>query len=397
MQYDLIIIGGGIVGLATAVCVLEKNPHWKVIVLEKEAAIGRHQTGHNSGVIHSGIYYKPGSSKAENCIAGYKRLLEFCSQYGVKYELCGKIIVATRESQIPMLEELYRRGVANGLTGLRFLSKDEIRDHEPHAAGIRAIHVPQTGVIDYSEVIRKYAEVAVSYGGQICCNEKVIGLHYESSCRVDTEAHTYTSKKVVSCAGLMSDRVGKMTRPELPLQIIPFRGEYYTVAKEKEYLVKSLIYPVPDPAFPFLGVHFTRMIRGGVEAGPNAVFALKREGYKKTDFSLQDTYEALLFPGFRKVIRKYWRKGLEEYYRSWNKAAFVKALQELIPEIAKEDLIPGEAGVRAQACSVDGGLLDDFFFVEDHRILHVCNAPSPAATSSLSLGQSIASRIIRES
>ncbi len=396
MQYDLIIVGGGIVGLATALCVLEQKPQWKVIVLEKEAAIGQHQTGHNSGVMHSGIYYKPGSSKAQNCIKGYEQLLEFCNKHDVKYELCGKIIVATRENQLPMLEELHSRGVANGLKGLRFLSKEEIREYEPHATGIRAIYVPQTGIIDYSEVIRKFAEVIISYGGQILCNERVVGLHCESSCRVDTAANTYTSKTVVSCAGLMSDRVGKMTHPDLQLQIIPFRGEYYTVAKEKEYLVKSLVYPVPDPTFPFLGVHFTRMIHGGVEAGPNAVFAFKREGYKKSDFSLHDTYEALMFPGFRKVVKQYWRKGLEEYYRSWNKSAFVRALQELVPEIAKRDLIRGGAGVRAQACSLDGGLLDDFFLVENHRVLHVCNAPSPAATSSLSLGQTIASRIIGE-
>ncbi len=394
MQYDLIIIGGGIVGLATALRVLEQKPNLKVMILEKESSIGQHQTSHNSGVIHSGIYYKPGSLKAQNCINGYQQLLEFCNKYNVKYELCGKIIVATRENQFPMLEELYHRGIANGLTGLRFLSKEEIREHEPHASGIRAIHVPQTGIIDYSEVVNKYAELIHIYGGEIHCSEKVVGLHTnESFCKVETVANTYTSKTVVSCAGLMSDRLAKMTQPNLPLQIIPFRGEYYTVAKEKEYLVKSLIYPVPDPAFPFMGVHFTRMINGGVEAGPNAVFAFKREGYKKSDFNLHDTYEALMFPGFQKVIKKYWRKGLEEYYRSFNKSAFVKALQGLVPEIVGEDLISGGAGVRAQACSVDGGLVDDFTFIENHRALHVCNAPSPAATSSLAIGQEIQKNI----
>lgn len=394
MQYDVIIIGGGIVGLATALCVLEQKPNLKVMILEKESSIGQHQTSHNSGVVHSGIYYKPGSLKARNCINGYRQLLEFCDKNNVKYELCGKIIVATQENQLPMLEEIYHRGIANGLTGLRFLSKGEICEHEPHASGIRAIHVPQTGIIDYSEVINKYAELIHTYGGEIHCGEKVVGLHTnESFCKVETVANTYTTKTVVSCAGLMSDRVAKMTQPNLPLQIIPFRGEYYTVAKEKEYLVKSLIYPVPDPAFPFLGVHFTRMINGGVEAGPNAVFAFKREGYKKSDFNLHDTFEALMFPGFQKVIKKYWRKGLEEYYRSFNKSAFVKALQGLVPEIVGEDLISGGAGVRAQACSIDGGLVDDFMFIEDRCILHVCNAPSPAATSSLAIGKEIQKKI----
>ncbi len=396
MHYDLIIIGGGIVGLATALCVLEQQQNLKVMIVEKESSIGQHQTSHNSGVIHSGIYYKPGSLKAQNCINGYKQLLEFCDTYNVKYELCGKIIVATKENQLPMLEELYERGVANGLTGLRFLSKEEIREHEPYASGIRAIHVPQTGIIDYSEVINKYAELIQKNGGEIYCGEKVVGVHTnDSSCAIETAANTYTSKTVVSCAGLMSDRVAKMTQPNLPLQIIPFRGEYYSVAKEKEYLIKSLIYPVPDPAFPFLGVHFTRMVNGGVEAGPNAVFAFKREGYKKSDFNLHDTYDALMFPGFQKVIKKYWRKGLDEYYRSFNKSAFVKALQELVPEISSSDLVAGSAGVRAQACSLEGGLVDDFSFIENHRVLHVCNAPSPAATSSLAIGNTVAEKIMR--
>ncbi|MEK7819000.1 MAG: L-2-hydroxyglutarate oxidase [Bacteroidota bacterium] len=395
MQYDLIIIGGGIVGLATALRVLEQRPNLKVMILEKESSIGQHQTGHNSGVIHSGIYYKPGSLKAQNCINGYKQLLEFCDKNNVQYELCGKIVVATQESQLPMLEELYHRGVANGLKDLRFLSKEEIREHEPHVSGIRAIHVPQTGIIDYADVIGKFSELVLLLGGEIQCGEEVMKLHTsQDEIAVETSKNSYTASFVVSCAGLMSDRVAKMTQENLPLRIIPFRGEYYKLKKEKEYLVKNLIYPIPDPTFPFLGVHFTRMINGGVEAGPNAVLAFKREGYKKSDFSLRDSYETLSWPGFHTIAKKYWRTGLGEFHRSFSKAAFVKALQKLIPEIDINDIDEGGSGVRAQACERDGGLVDDFLFVEEKRVLHVCNAPSPAATSSLAIGKTVVEKII---
>ena len=390
MQYDLIIIGGGIVGLATALRVLEQRPNLKVMILEKESSIGQHQTGHNSGVIHSGIYYKPGSLKAKNCISGYHQLIEFCDTYSIKYDICGKIVVATDEYQLPQLEELRRRGEANGLQGIRVLEKEEIREYEPYANGIKALHVLQTGIIDYTDVIKKYSELVLSSGGEIRCGEKVMKLLTSfDEIAVETTKNSYIASFVVSCAGLMSDRVAKMTQEKLPLRIIPFRGEYYKLKKEKEYLVKNLIYPVPDPAFPFLGVHFTRMVKGGIEAGPNAVLAFKREGYKISDFNWRDSFETFSWPGFYTIGKKYWRTGLGEFYRSFSKAAFVKALQKLIPEIDVNDIDEGGSGVRAQACERDGGLVDDFLFVEEKRVIHVCNAPSPAATSSLAIGEEI--------
>ena len=395
MKSDLIIIGGGIVGLATALRVLEQKPNLKVMILEKESSIGQHQTSHNSGVIHSGIYYKPGSLKAKNCISGYHQLIKFCDTYSIKYDICGKIVVATDEYQLPQLDELRRRGEANGLKGIRVLEKEEIREYEPYATGIKALHVPQTGIIDYADVIKKYSELVLSLGGEIQCGEKVINLHtLNDGITVETSKSSYTASFVVSCAGLMSDRVAKMTQEKLPLRIIPFRGEYFKLKKEKEYLVKNLIYPVPDPAFPFLGVHFTRMVKGGVEAGPNAVLAFKREGYKKSDFNFRDSFETFIWPGFHTIAKKYWRTGLGEFHRSFSKAAFVKALQKLILEIMIDDIEKGGSGVRAQACERDGGLVDDFLFVEEKRVLHVCNAPSPAATASLSMGTMLAHKII---
>ena len=396
MRYDLIIIGGGIVGLATALRVLEQKPNLKVMILEKESSLGQHQSGHNSGVIHSGIYYKPGSLKAKNCISGYHQLIEFCDTHGIKYDICGKIVVATDEFQLPQLDELRRRGEANGLTGIRVLEKEEIHDYEPYANGIKALHVPQTGIIDYADVINKYSELVLSCGGEIQCGEKVIKLHAShDEIALETTKNSYTASFVVSCAGLMSDRVAKMTQEKLPLRIIPFRGEYYKLKKEKEYLVKNLIYPVPDPAFPFLGVHFTRMVKGGIEAGPNAVLAFKREGYKKSDFSLRDTYETFTWPGFHTITKKYWRTGLGEFHRSFSKTAFVTALQKLLPDITIDDIVEGGSGVRAQACERDGGLVDDFLFVEEKRVLHVCNAPSPAATSSLAIGETLTKKVIK--
>ena len=394
MRYDVIIIGGGIVGLATALRTLEQKPHLKLMILEKESSIGQHQTSHNSGVIHSGIYYKPGSLKAKNCISGYHQLLEFCNTHGISYDICGKIVVATDEYQLHQLEELRKRGEANGLKGIRVLEKEEIQEYEPYANGIKALHIPQTGIIDYADVITKYSELVLSFGGEIRCREKVMKLHTSlDEIAVETTKNTYTASFVVSCAGLMSDRVAKMTQEKLPLRIIPFRGEYYKLKKEKEYLVKNLIYPVPDPAFPFLGVHFTRMVKGGIEAGPNAVLAFKREGYKKSDFSFRDSYETFTWPGFHTIAKKYWRTGLGEFHRSFSKTAFVTALQKLLPEITIDDIEVGGSGVRAQACERNGGLVDDFLFVEENRILHVCNAPSPAATSSLAVGETIAQKV----
>jgi len=395
-KYDLIIVGGGIVGLATALRVLEQKPNLKVMILEKESSIGQHQTSHNSGVIHSGIYYKPGSLKAKNCISGYHQLIEFCDTHGIKYDICGKIVVATDEYQLPQLDELRRRGEANGLTGIRVLEKEEIHDYEPYAKGIKALYVPQTGIIDYADVVEKYSERVLSSGGEIHCGEEVLKLHTShDEIAVETSKNSYTASFVVSCAGLMSDRVAKMTQEKLPLRIIPFRGEYYKLKKEKEYLVKNLIYPVPDSAFPFLGVHFTRMVKGGVEAGPNAVLAFKREGYKKSDFNLRDSYETFSWPGFHTIAKKYWRTGLGEFHRSLSKTAFVKALQKLLPEIDINDIEEGGSGVRAQACERDGGLVDDFLFIEEKRVLHVCNAPSPAATSSLATGKTLSENFLR--
>ena len=396
MRYDLIIIGGGIVGLATAFRAIEQKPNLKLMIIEKESSVGQHQTTHNSGVIHSGIYYKPGSLKAKNCISGYHQLIEFCDKHGIKYDICGKIVVATDDFQLPQLDELRRRGEANGLKDIKVLGKEEIREYEPYANGIKALYVPQTGIIDFTEVINKYSDLMLSSGGEIRCSEEVLKLNRsDNEIIVETSKNSYTASFVVSCAGLMSDRVAKMTQRKLPLRIIPFRGEYYKLKKEKEYLVKNLIYPVPDPAFPFLGVHFTRMVKGGIEAGPNAVLAFKREGYKKSDFSFRDSYETFTWPGFHTIAKKYWRTGLGEFHRSFSKSAFVTALQKLLPDITIDDIEKGGSGVRAQACERDGGLVDDFLFVEGKRTLHVCNAPSPAATSSLAIGEEIYKKIIR--
>jgi L-2-hydroxyglutarate oxidase len=395
MEKDIIVIGAGIVGLASALKILEKKPYLKVLILEKEDSIAKHQTGNNSGVIHSGIYYKPGSLKALNCINGYKMLIDFCNVHNIKYDICGKVIVAATTNELQGLENIFDRGIKNGLTGLKKLSKSELQEKEPHVNGIKAVFVPQTGIIDYTEVCLKYLELIKQYDGRIEFNSKVSDIKINNSdCEVITDKESYKSKLVVTCAGLFSDRIAKMTHPNLKLRIIPFRGEYYVLKDDKRSLVNSLIYPVPDPAFPFLGVHFTRMIDGQVECGPNAVLAFKREGYTKTSFNLRDTIETLSWRGFHKVIRENFFMGMGEYYRSFNKNAFVRALQKLIPEISSEDLIPGGAGVRAQACDKFGGLIDDFHIIEDNKVIHVCNAPSPAATASLSIGNFISEKVI---
>lgn len=395
-MFDIVIVGAGIVGLATSLRLIEKNPSLRIIILEKEHTVAQHQTGHNSGVIHSGIYYKPGSLKASNCIAGYRQMVEFCRKHGIEHELCGKIIVATDVTELPRLNALYERGVANGLHGLRKLSKEQITEIEPYVNGLEGIHVPQTGIVDYGDVAKKMAEVVQGYNVTLRFDEKVRSIQYRNSySTVETETERYEGKVVVSCSGLHSDRVARFTDPSLDIRIIPFRGEYYTLKKEKEYLVRNLVYPVPDPAFPFLGVHFTRMICGGIEAGPNAVFAFKREGYMKTSFNVKDFWESVSWPGFRTVAKKYWRTGVGEFYRSFNKSAFTTALQKLIPDIRESDLMEGGSGVRAQACTRAGELLDDFFIHEQHSIIHVCNAPSPAATSSLSIGDYISQRALQ--
>lgn len=378
-------------GLATALKVLEKRPGLRVLIIEKENELARHQTGNNSGVIHSGLYYKPGSLKARNCIEGYRLLVAFCRENGIPYELCGKLVVATEERELPLLHTLFQRGAQNGLTGFRMLTAGELQEYEPHVKGVGGFFVPQTGIVDFRVVARKYGELIQRQGGEIRLGEKVSGVVREKSqVIVTTTKSTYYGKLLVNCAGLYSDKVARLASDKIDVKIIPFRGEYYKLRKDREFLVKNLIYPVPDPNFPFLGVHFTRMMRGGVEAGPNAVLAFSREGYRKSDINLRELAETLAWPGFQKVAARYWRTGLGEMYRSFSKAAFTRALQKLIPEIQESDLVEGGAGVRAQACDRTGGLVDDFLIFEEEQVVNVCNAPSPAATSSLSIGQTVA-------
>ena len=394
---DVTIIGGGIVGLATALQIKQQQPALSVIVLEKENRVAAHQTGHNSGVIHSGLYYKPGSLKATNCIEGYRMLLDFCDRENVPYDLCGKIVVATKPSEVGQLDTLFERGQQNGLGGLKRLNLPALREIEPHVNGVAGIFVPQTGIIDYTQVCEAYARVFQDLGGEIHFGEKVEQLTPGNSLSVVvTNKNRYETKLVINCAGLYSDKMAQLTQREpIGLQIVPFRGEYFKIKPDKQYLVRNLIYPVPDPNFPFLGVHFTRMIHGGVEAGPNAVLAFGREGYRKSDVNLTEFFETLAWPGFQKVAVKYWQMGLGEMYRSFSKAAFTKALQQLIPEVQEDDLIEGGAGVRAQACDRTGGLLDDFSIIETDRAINVCNAPSPAATSSLSIGKTVAEKALK--
>jgi (S)-2-hydroxyglutarate dehydrogenase len=390
MQYDCLMIGGGIVGLATAHKLLEAKPDLKILLVEKEDGIAKHQTGNNSGVIHSGLYYKPGSLKATNCIRGYEMLLEFAQKHSIPYDLCGKVVVATNEQQIPLLQNLYDRGIENGLDKITRISRAELKEIEPHCAGVDALKVPYTGIIDYKEVSKKLGELIREAGGEIMLSTKVLGIKPEGKgAIVQTDNGEFSARLIINCAGLYSDKIAALTHPDIQVRIIPFRGEYYMLKPEAQSLVKHLIYPVPDPNFPFLGVHFTRIIEGGIEAGPNAVFAFKREGYTKTSIDLKELWGSLSWPGFRKVATKYWKTGIGEYYRSFNKSAFTRALQELIPEVSEKDLVPAGAGVRAQACDRSGGLIDDFAFLEKDFIIHVLNAPSPAATSSLSIGKTI--------
>ena len=393
-SFDVIVIGGGIVGLASAYSVLEQNAGLRLVVIEKENTLAAHQTGRNSGVIHSGLYYKPGSLKAQNCQNGYKLLLEFCAKEEVAYEICGKIVVATKTEEFSRLEELATRGKANGLSRIRHLSESEIKDHEPHCAGRRGLFVPETGIIDYKQMCEKLAVRITALGGEILLGEKIESISSSlGRQRVSTSHSSYDSKVVVVCAGLQADRLASKMDRNLDLRILPFRGEYFSLKPSAQKLVKNLIYPTPDPAFPFLGVHFTRMIDGSIECGPNAVLALAREGYLKTDFSIRDIWETITWPGFRHVARRHWRTGLGEYKRSIFKSAFVTALQRLVPEITKDDLVPAAAGIRAQACSRDGGLLDDFEIRTIGSTVHICNAPSPAATASLSIGQHVALQV----
>jgi len=396
-KYDVAIIGGGIVGLATARALAKSNPKLKIAVFEKEARVGKHQTSHNSGVIHSGIYYKPGSLKAENCRRGYQLMVDFARENGIAHDICGKVIVATEPEEIPRLEELHRRGVANGLDRLRYLTPEELKDHEPHCVGLQALWVPQAGIIDYQQVVDVYAQ-KLQEGGQVVQTGSALTAVTGSAGNFELQFRDKPSvqaKVIVNTAGLHCDQVGRLSGFSKDLQIVPFRGEYYELKPEAASLVRNLIYPVPDPNFPFLGVHFTRMIKGGVEAGPNAVLALKREGYRKSDISLTDLTEMLAWPGVYRFARKHWRAGLNEYHRSFSKAAFTRSLQKLIPHIREDDLQPGGSGVRAQACGRDGKLFDDFVIEGRDNMVHVLNAPSPAATSSLAIGQTVAESVIR--
>ena len=394
MKYDVIVIGAGLVGLSTAYQYLRKNSSAKVLVLEKEDAVAKHQSGHNSGVIHSGIYYKPGSLKAQNCIDGYTAIIDFAKEYGINYDLCGKIIVATNKDELPLLDNIFKRGLDNGLQNLQYLSRDEFREIEPHCEGVRAIKVPQTGIIDYPGVALQLKKLFEEMGGTVSFNEEVIKIvENQGDLIIKTKSTEYQSKKMVSCGGLYSDKLSKLTNAENDFIIVPFRGEYYQLKKDKKDLVTNLIYPVPDPNFPFLGVHFTRMIDGNVEAGPNAVLAFKREGYQFSDFNFSETLDTFTYPGFWKIAAKYGKTGMGEIYRSLSKAAFTKALQKLMPEIQENDLVPGGAGVRAQALKRDGQLIDDFDILKKGNIIHVRNAPSPAATSCLSIGQKVSDLI----
>jgi L-2-hydroxyglutarate oxidase len=392
---DVVVLGGGIVGLATSLALLARRPGASLLVLEKEAALAAHQTGHNSGVVHAGLYYKPGSLKATTCMRGRTLLERFCEEHAVPFERCGKVVVATRDDEVPRLDELERRGRANGLAGVRRIGPEELREHEPHAAGVAALFVAETGIVDYAAVARAYAAEVARRGGEVRTAARATGIwRREDRVVVATTAGDVEARVLVACAGLESDRVARMAGLPLDVAIVPFRGEYWMLAPERAHLVKSLVYPVPDPSFPFLGVHFTRRIHGGIEAGPNAVLALAREGYRRASFDARDAWAVARWPGFWRMARRHWRAGMAEQARSLSRAAFARACAALIPEVNAEDLAPGGAGVRAQAVRRDGALVDDFAIAEDTRMVHVLNAPSPAATASLAIGEEIAARAL---
>jgi (S)-2-hydroxyglutarate dehydrogenase len=392
-MHDFAIIGGGVVGLSTAMTLGQRYPDAKILVVEKEDEWGHHQTGHNSGVIHSGIYYKPGSLKAKFCRDGCASMVAFCEAHGIDYDVCGKLIVATAPEELPQLEKLYQRGLENGIKVSK-LSAEEVLEIEPHVRCLAAIRVYSTGITDYKQVCRTYVNHASKQGADFKLNTRVIALKKtpEGYC-LETTAGTFQTRFLINCAGLQSDRIAKLADAEPQSKIVPFRGEYYELIPEKRGLVKHLIYPVPNPDFPFLGVHFTRMIDGSVHAGPNAVLSLKREGYRKLDFDLKDFLEVMTYAGFWKLAARHSQEGFKEIIRSLSKAAFVKSLQRLIPEVQADDLVPTHAGVRAQALAPDGKLVDDFLLIQRENAMHVCNAPSPAATSSLEIGKAIVNQI----
>jgi L-2-hydroxyglutarate oxidase len=389
-QYDVAIIGGGIVGLATAHA-LTDNEVRSVVVLEAEDRVAAHQTGHNSGVIHSGLYYKPGSLKARNCIVGREAMYRFCQEHGIAHERCGKVVVAVEEQELPALEELQRRGTANGLQGLRRLGPEELREFEPHVRGLAGLHVAETGIVDFPGVADKLAELVRTAGGEVRTRARLLQVQRRPDALIlQTSAGEVGCRNLINCTGLQSDRVARLCGVVPGVQILPFRGEYYELRPERAFLVRNLIYPVPDPRFPFLGVHFTRTIHGQIEAGPNAVLAFKREGYRRRDVSLRDLWQLSRYRGFWRMAFRYAGMGLAEMHRSFSKRAFLRALQRLVPEVELVDIHPRGSGVRAQAVTPDGKLVDDFHIVEAERMIHVLNAPSPAATASLSIGATIA-------
>jgi L-2-hydroxyglutarate oxidase len=389
-HHDVIIVGGGIVGLAVALEITRRFPRLRLLLLEKEDRVGRHQSGHNSGVIHSGIYYKPGSLKAKLCVAGAAAMVEFCREHGIPHSVCVKVILATSQDELRPLEELRRRGEANDVAGVQLIGPAELRDLEPNASGLAALVVPSTAVTDFAAVCDKYAELAVARGGSILTSAEVLNIKRGANeIVVETGRGVFSAAYFINCAGLFSDRISRMAGDEPEVMIAPFRGEYYDLVPERSSLVRALIYPVPDPRFPFLGVHFTRRMSGRVDAGPNAVLAFRHEGYRRTPFNLKDLASSLAFPGFWRMSAKYWRSGLDEVHRSFSKPTFVRALQRLVPAVRDEDLRPGGSGVRAQALNRDGTLVDDFKFVQSSKMLHVLNVPSPAATSSLLIGHAI--------
>ncbi len=397
MTYDIVIVGGGIVGLAAAHRLLEAQPQLKILLAEKEPKLAAHQTGNNSGVLHCGLYYKPGSEKARLSVSGLQQMTTFCREHGIAHEICGKIVVATTTEEVSRLDNLWERGNANGLLGLKKLNPARIREIEPHATGLAAIQVPQEGIVDYPGVSEKLGWLIRQHGGEIRLNTRVQKITSAGGEKiVATSAGEFRAKFVVACGGLHSDRLVKAAGQKPSAKIIPFRGEYYQIRKERQHLVRHLIYPVPDPKFPFLGVHFTRLIHGGIEAGPNAVLAFAREGYKWSDINLRDLTESLCFPGLWKFLAKYPSLCGYEIRRSLSKAEFTRSLQKLVPEIREGDLEAGGAGVRAQAMTPDGNLVEDFHFEEAPGILHVVNAPSPAATSSLAIGSKIVERVLAQ-
>jgi (S)-2-hydroxyglutarate dehydrogenase len=392
--FDLAVVGGGIVGLATAYRFTRRFPR-RVVVLEKESGVAHHQTGRNSGVLHSGIYYKPGSLKAVTCRAGKKAMEAFCRDEGIAHESCGKVIVAVAEADLPALARIHERGVANGVA-CELIDRDHLAELEPHAAGVRAIHVPETGIVNYRQVCERLAHRVREAGGEVVFNAKVTAVRqYPGELAVITPVGVFAAKQMVNCAGLHSDRVARLTHQEPGAQIVPFRGEYYALKPAAHHLCRNLIYPTPDPQFPFLGVHFTRMIDGSVECGPNAVLAFGREAYQFFAWNPRDLFETLSYRGFLRMALRHWRMGLGEMWRSLSKAAFVRVLQRLVPAIRAEHLEPAPAGIRAQAVAPDGGLVDDFLVVEGERVVNVCNAPSPAATASLQIGATIVDRLAR--